>query len=388
VDQNVIDGIMTSHRNQEWINNENKAGIEQLSYSSMQGAEYLFPNYFPTTYRDRQIEGRLSDSYDAVVNLETRGANLIGTFAAAWDDAGLHSETFWLGWATVTQYGWTKSTPRLQQSTADFMDLFYGFESQDMTEAYVLLEEGARYYEALWDQVVSTERIKGYGSSFGKGIGGDMTDLTLQMPPLPSLNDLGMGMELSPEHTFRSRYEAEIHEASLLLVKNDRLISRLMQNMTRVSHNTYNLEVLLSLAYLERYTIETVLKLATIEESLEAASETKNNPAKAVDLLIAAHKLSGEIIRDQEIMWSDFTATWNKSRLPKNQSVGNKDYLHEFDDVKDHFADRRKGLEYMLAPFERMGMDHWRKQLEDVVIEFAKIHKIPASGLEATRLED
>jgi len=384
VHHNVINGIMTSNRNLEWINNQNKAGIEQLSYNSMQGSEYLFPNYFPTTYRGRQIKGRLSDTYGAVVNLESRGANLIGTFAAAWDDAGLHSETFWLGWATVTQYGWTKSTPGLQQNVADFMDLFYGFGSQDMTEVYSLLEEGARYYEALWDRVVSTERVKGYGSSFGKGIGGDMTDLTLQMPPLPSAKDLDPGLE----PTFRSRYEQKIDEASLLLEKNNLLLSRLMQNTTRVSHNAYNLEVLLALAFLERYTLETVLNLAKIEESLEAASGVENNPTKAMDLLIKAYKLSGEIIGDQDRMWADFTASWYKSRLPKNQSRGGVEYYYVFDDVKDHFADRRKGLEYMLAPFERMGMEEWRRQLEDVIMEYAGIHNIPATGLEAARLED
>ena len=87
-------------------------------------------------------------------------------------------------------------------------------------------------------------------------------------------------------------------------------------------------------------------------------------------------------------MWSDFTATWYKSRLPKNQSVGGKDFYHVFDDVKDHFADRRKGLEYMLAPSERMEIEEWRQQLEGVIVEFARFHNIPAKGLEATRLED
>ncbi len=100
------------------------------------------------------------------------------------------------------------------------MDVFYGFDSPDMVEVYVLLEEGARYYEALWDRVPSKERVKGYGNSHGKGIGGDMIDLLIQMPPLPS------GKDLSIEPTFRSKYEQKIEEASLLLKKNDMLISQ------------------------------------------------------------------------------------------------------------------------------------------------------------------
>ncbi|MEN8230849.1 MAG: beta-N-acetylhexosaminidase [Bacteroidota bacterium] len=382
VSKDVIDAIMTANRDNEWINNENRAGIEQLSYNSMQGSEYLFPNYFPTTYRGRQIDGRLSDTYGAVTELESRGANLIGTFAAAWDDAGLHNEIFWLGWATVTQYGWTKSTPVLQQSTADFMDLFYGYDSQDMVEAYVLLEEGARFYEALWDRVPSKERGKGYGSSFGKGIGGDLSDLLIQMPSLPSADDLNV------VPFFSLKYEQKIKEASLLLKKSDLLIAQLMRNMTRVSYNSYNLEVFLAIAFLERYTMETVLNLAKVEETLVAASKIYNDPAKVVSLLTDAYQLSGEIVKDQHKMWSAFKATWYKSRLPKNQSVGGRDFYHEFDDVKDHFADRRLGLEYMLAPFERMEIEEWRKQLISVINDFARLNNIPVKGVEATRLED
>jgi hypothetical protein len=360
---NVIDGIMNENKNDEWITNENEAGIKQLSYNSMQGSEYLFPNYFPTTYRGRHIDGRLSNTFGAVSNLESRGADLIGTFAAAWDDAGLHNETFWLGWATVTQYGWTKSTPALQQSIADFMDVFYGFDSPDMVEVYLLLEEGARYYEALWDRVPSKERVKGYGNSHGKGIGGDMIDLLIQMPPLPS------GKDLSIEPTFRGKYEQKIEEASLLLKKNDRLISQLMRNFTRVNHNSYNLEVFLAIAFLERYTMETVLNLAKVEDYLVAASKIDNDPAEAVQLMTDAYELSGKIIKEQNKMWPDFTATWYKSRLIKNNSVGGKDFYHEFDDVKEE-------------------MKEWRQELKNIVNDFARLHNIPVIGSETERLED
>ena len=91
---------------------------------------------------------------------------------------------------------------------------------------------------------------------------------------------------------------------------------------------------------------------------------------------------------EQKNMWSDFTATWYKSRLIKNQSAGGIDYLHEYDDVKDHFADRRKGLEYMLAPFERMEIEEWREQLKDITNDFARLHNIPVIGSETKRLED
>ena len=381
VPSDVIDAIMGPHKTEEWSINETKAGIDQLSYSSMQGAEYLFPNYFPTTYRDRQINGRLNDAFRDISNKQADGANLIGTFAAAWDDAGLHGETFWLGWATVSQYGWTQNTPSIQQNTVDFMDLFYGMDSPDMVETYIGLQEGARFYEDLWDRKESVERVKGYGNSKGKGVGGEMQDLLIDPPMIPSAKDLSF------EPVFSVKYAEKINEAKVLLEKSERLILELTRNITRVRYNSYNLEVLLSIAFLERYTMNMVINLAKVEDYLVKASKASSDN-QAVSLLVEAHQLSGKILQEQNEMWSALTATWGKSRLAKGASVGGKDFLHVYDDVKDHFADRRKGLEYMLAPFERTNIEGWRKQLSKVIAEFADQHNIPVRGMEAERLED
>jgi len=382
VPNSVIDAIMGSHKNPTWVENETKNGIKQLSYSSMQGAEYLFPNYFATDYRNRKINGRLYDAYVDIKNREADGAKLIGTFAAAWDDAGLHNETFWLGWATVTQYGWTKNTPTLLQNIVDFMDVFYGYDSPDMISVFKQIQEGARFYEDLWDtNIVSKERKRGYGNSEGKGVGAEFYDLQIQAPPLPSPKDLSI------KPNFRAKYESKIKEASLLLKKNELLTLQLVQNITRVRHNSYNLEVLLSIASLERYTMNTVVNLAKVEDYLVAASKSKDKKT-AVSHLVEAHKLSGKILEEQESMWKDFIFTWEKSQLTKGKDKEGKPFVHIFDDVKDHFADRRKGLEYMLAPFERIGIEAWRKQLGAVINEYANNNKISIKGFEAERLED
>tara|TARA_Y100001980_G_C14556806_1_gene350616 strand:- start:29059 stop:31293 length:2235 start_codon:yes stop_codon:yes gene_type:complete len=382
VPNNVIDAIMGTHKNSEWTINETKAGIDQLAYSSMQGSEYLFPNYFPTTYRDKKIEGRLYDAYNTIPERLKNGANLIGTFAAAWDDAGLHSETFWLGWATVTQYAWTMETPSLNENIVDFIEVYYGVDSPGLLSAYVLLEEGARFYESMWDKVPTKEREKGYGSSYGKGIGGDFKDLLIQPPPLPASEDL----HIKP--FFREKYGQKMEEAMALVSKNDQLIFQLLGNLKTVKHNRYNLEVYLSIAYLERYAMNTIIQLGEIEDVLVRASKVGIDKSQAIDLLIQAHSMAEKILREQDEMWAQLTFTWEKSRLMKGASANGKDFYHEFDDVKDHFADRRKGLEYMLAPFERIGLPAWKDQLATIIKEYAKAHNIPVKALDAKRLED
>jgi hexosaminidase len=87
-------------------------------------------------------------------------------------------------------------------------------------------------------------------------------------------------------------------------------------------------------------------------------------------------------------MWENLTGTWEKSRHEKGRSVNGRDYVFIMDDVKDHWADRRKGLDYMIAPFQRMNMPEWHSRLNERIREYASEHKVPVSGLEEERLED
>ncbi len=364
----MIDGVL----NVDWIDELNKAGIKQLNYNSIQGAEYLFPNYFATQYENSEIKGNLHSTAVSGVEAIKKGANLTGSFTAAWDDSGLHNELFWLGWATGAQYAWSVDKPSLEQSTADFMDAFYGYDSPDMVEVYRMIEDGARFYEDLWDNVISRERAPGYGDWMGKGINTERFDPTLATLPRPGI---------SSNPVFRTKYSRKIERAQLLRRENDRLISLLMRNMSRVSRNHYNLEVLLSIAYLEKYTINTLMNWVTIEDDLiKASKKSKDNPV-AMGLMVNAYNLAGEILKEKNEVVTELTTTWEKSRFEKCRSVGGRKFNHVLDDLKDHFADRRLGLDYMLAPFERMEIEKWQKQLMGAMTDFAKTHNLPIEGL-------
>ncbi|MBN2288534.1 MAG: beta-N-acetylhexosaminidase [Candidatus Glassbacteria bacterium] len=378
----IINGIMG--REPEYLAFQKKIGMRQLAYSSMQGAELLFPNFFSTTYRGRSTSGRLQDAMNTVPAGLAAGADPIGTFAAAWDDSGLHDETFWLGWATVTQYGWTVGKPALDQSVADFMDVFYGPDSPDMVEVYRLLIEGARFYEDLWDQVVSKERGPGYGNSRGKGIGTTRHDLTLDTPALPGPGSLEL------ERSFSARYREKLDRAAAIEPGNERLVQLLNRNLSRVSRNRYNLEALLSIAYLEKYAIHTALALERVEDYLARAAERAagNEPAAAVAALVEAYNLAGQVLEKGKWVMDELTRVWEKSRYEKCRSVGGRNFVHVLDDVKDHFADRRPGLDYMSAPFQRMDLEGWRVKLGERLREYAAANNVPVEGMKEARLED
>lgn len=250
-----------------------------------------------------------------------------------------------------------------------------------MVDVYKSLMKGARFYQNVWDRKTSVERPPSYGNSRGKGVGTERHDLLLEMPVIPSVSNLDRN------ENFKERYEAQIEEASQLFYENDELIHRLMDAVSRVSRNQYNLEVLLSIAYFERFTINTILHLSQIDGHLQRASESAE-AAVTIDHMISAHELAGRILEEQELMWNHFTATWHKSRFEKNRSVNGRDFVHVMDDVKDHFADRRAGLDYMLAPFQRMDIHGWRKKLYTLITDYAQLHNVPIAKGELERLED
>jgi len=288
-----------------------------------------------------------------------------------------------LGWVAVTQYGWTHTKPSVEQTVSDFFDIYYGRGNGDIADLYSLLEEGARFYEGLWDRATSKERGPGYGNSRGKGIGTERSDQFLEMPPLPEERTLEM------KGSFRDKYADKIEAARDLTPRNDLLIQRLMNKMTEVSRNRYSLEVLLSIAQLERFTLHVALGIARTEGYLFRASEVAaTEPDAAVRWMVEAYNLMGSILEAQEQMWENLTDVWEKGRFPKNRTVDGRQFVWVLDDVKDHFADRREGLDYMLAPFQRMDMPGWRARLLERAREYAELKGVPVEGLPEERLED
>jgi hypothetical protein len=262
--------------------------------------------------------------------------------------------------------------------------VFYGPGNGKMTEIYRVLQDGARFYEGLWDEVPSAERSRTYGNSVGKGIGGQCTDELLDMPQLPD------AATLKVEPTFSAKYEKKIEAARELEREHSDMVFELTQALSEVDRNHYNLEVLLSLAYLETFGIHLPLALSTVENYLVRAyeAEQQQDASRAVATLIEAYKLTEKIIEKKEWMFSNLETVWEKARFEKCATVNGREFVHVFDDVKDHFADRRKGLEYMIAPYERMKVEAWRDELGKRIEAYAKTRGVALEGMKEVRLED
>jgi hexosaminidase len=378
----LIDGVLDN--DPEEIKRENQHGLRHLAYTSIQGAELLFPNYFLYD-NDRYVSrGHLTSASEAIL-LRARAAKPIGVFGAAWDDSGLHNETFWLGWTIVAQNGWAPGLASTAQTTAEFMDVFYGPRASQMVEVYQALQRQARFFEGSWDRVVSRVRGPGYGNSYGKGIGTTRYDQTLPRPALPALP----GLDFTPIYN-SGRYGKLVDSARTAAIENDLLMHRIQENIGRAERNRYNLEVLLSLAEFTGHQSRLILGLRSIEDRLQAARDAaqKASHEQALGQLVAAYGQGREIIAGRKDVFANLKRTWEKSRYPKGQEVNGRKFVHVLDDVKDHWADRRADLSYMIAPEESIGLEKWMEQMGTAIQEYARTHNLPVRPLEEIRLED
>ena len=368
----IIDGVGGPSKPDDLARATHEHGMRQLVYASMQGAERLFPNHFAFVDRDgRRRPGRLADAHQVALRRGMRFGRPIGTFAAAWDDSGLHNETFWLGWAMMAQGGWTPGAASVEETAAAFMDLYYGRGVTDMVEVYRDMQAQARFWERAWDRSPSRVRGPAYGSSHGKRPV-QRRDMTLAAPALPKLPDLAV------EPVYARRYAKLLAEAPQRLRENDRLLGRLHANLVRARRNRYSLEVFVSLVDFVRAFLEMLLGIAAAEDRLvqAAAAEKEENRSQAVELLLGAHAGVGEILRRVGNSYGNLVRVWAKSRYPRNAPAGGREFVHVMDDVKDHFADRRADLSYHIAPFESIGLDRWRDALAELIASYARTHGI------------
>ncbi|HYK90556.1 MAG TPA: family 20 glycosylhydrolase, partial [Acidobacteriota bacterium] len=369
----LINGVMSDDARQ--TNAEDARGIRQLIYTSMQGEEDLFPGYLMLEDAGRRTPGRLETAFDTILSKAGQG-HPIGVYGAAWDDSGLHNETFWMGWAAVARYGWRPGVPSVEQHVAEFMNAYYGPRVTGMAEVYRGLQAQAHFFDDSWDRVVSKVRGPAYGNSEGKGIGTRRWDQTLPAPSLPTLP----GLDFKP--VYAGHYGQLAVKAGHMLVENDSLLQKLHENISKADRNRYNLEVFLSIAELAGHHDRMIAAMKTIEDTLqEAQKAARSSPRRAAGQLAAAYNQAREVVLERNRAFEYVKTVWEKSHFPKGREVNGRKFLHVMDDTKDHRADRRADLSYLIAPEESMGVEGWMNQLAVLIRQYAKSNNLPAPDL-------
>ncbi|HYM12334.1 MAG TPA: beta-N-acetylhexosaminidase [Bryobacterales bacterium] len=356
-------------------------GIREMIYTSSEGEEKLFPNYFilPASKRLHAGRGenpRVEETFDKIsFDSSRKDADLMGEINAGWADMGLHPETFWLGYATASGTAWHPGSPDPRESMSTFYPLFYGPDVVNMDQVYQLLSTQAQLWSDSWETVASTARKPIFGNSDNVyKPRRPAHDQSLPLPPAPAPENLRFASTWAQENAKR------LQLASEFLQENDELLGLVRMNLERASFNRYNLEVFLAVARLCRQNLEMLLEIGrmnTLLESAQAASQN-NQPRRAVAALDQAIAAAEKIRRGRNRALRDATATWYKSWHPRVAEANGRRFLHEVDDVKDHLPDRTVDMSYLVYRELLLPFGDWVNQIVAARNHYASANHLPA----------
>ena len=357
-----------------------KHGIRQLVYTSTQGEEPLFPHYYilPSTRRlhaKSVSNGRVTDMFNFISFTPARqNADLMGVFVAGWADAGLHPETFWLGYATGPATAWHPAAASPAELMNSFYDLFYGAGAQNMGRLYQLMSEQAQIWDDTWETSSSSARTPIWGNSdriFDPPKPAD--DQTLPPLPIPSSTNLTISRDWMQENTRR------LEMAAIALAENDELLDLLYANLKTVNKNQYNLEVFLSVAGLCRENLEMILELGQMSELLkEAQTAARQGKAdEAVASLDEALNTAAGIQRRRNRALQNATTTWYQTWFPRVAEANRRRYLNQVDDVKDHKPVRTVDMSYLVYRELLYPLGDWAAGTLAARNEYARAHQLP-----------
>jgi hypothetical protein len=129
-----------------------------------------------------------------------------------------------------------------------------------------------------------------------------------------------------------------------------------------------------------RHQCRLVPGLAFLEEKLKSAHAAAGDkdPERAAGYLNEARQHAALLIGERKSVFADLQRVWEKSRYPKGREVNGRKFLHVMDDVKDHWADRRPDLSYLIAPEESIGLEKWSQELSGILRAFREKNKLPS----------
>jgi len=354
-------------------------GIRQMIYTSSEGEEKLFPDYFILPASKHLHDGysgtpRVRDSFEKIsFDASRRDADLIGEVNAGWADMGLHPETFWLGYIASASAGWHPGSPDPRESMSAFYPLFYGPGVRRMDRLYQLMSGQAQFWSDSWDEIQSTARKPIWGNSYGIfNPPQPAHDQTLPLPPAPS-------EDLSYSSDWAAKNAKRLSLASDSMADNDALLGLLHENLRLARFHRYNLDVYLSIAQLCRQNLEMLDGIRRIDALLAAAaSQRRSNPKEAVESVDQALEIARQIRRERNRVLRDTEATWYKSWFPRVAKANGRTFLHELDDVKDHLPDRTVDMSYLVYRETLLPFGAWVTKIQGSRNRFAAANGLPA----------
>ena len=317
-------------------------GYKVFAYDPNPGIEHIFLPYFFKLRRQNRVEGSLEASHNFLTS-NTQSGVFDGVIATSWDDAGLHNQVWMLRFATAGAFSWNGNEPSLEEFRASFFKNYYGPNARNMDELFQLFNEGAYYY--MW----TLERNVWHHGVIGK----------THLPDLPR----GDALEYDPY--WNKEYEDKVKESEEMAAKMQRAMDIIEANQNTGVRNAYDFEVFQSLANLIWHTTQTYKDLSQVEYAITQAHRRHfESHDSAYQHMEKAATIVEKSLERREKIFKHLVATWEKVRLPKGMSTGDKEYFFQQDRAR-HFANRAPDMTYHILDEQHLDMEGYLAGLRE-----------------------
>ncbi|HUU29170.1 MAG TPA: beta-N-acetylhexosaminidase [archaeon] len=319
-------------------------------YDPNPGIEHLFLPYFYRLRDEKEVPGCLEMSYKAVSTGALTGL-FDGMVATSWNCSGVHNQLWMLRYIVAAEYSWSGKAPAYNEFKEKYFKNYYGPQSLDMPELFLLLNKASYYY------MDNFERKVWHWGEVGK----------THLPDLPR-DDL----EYDPY--WNTEYRGMVERSRAVLPQMERVKNICSTNLALGVNNSYDFELFTGLAELFEHTARTYLALSELENAITQAHRKHfSSHQAAYEALKRAERIIEENLEERGTVFNKIKATWEKSQLPKGMSTPEKKYLHARDQQRN-FANRRPDLSFMIYDEELLGLEDYLARLREYMQWYSKTY--------------
>ncbi len=338
----------------EYLSAARQAGYKVWIYASNPGIEPLFLSFFPWTQQSmwradtcRIHSGAFQETGEIAKAAKAKVVD--GSITTSWEDSGLHNQCWMPRFICAAEFSWKADGRDVNTWARRYFRNYFGTESRDMRELFVILQESANFYYDTFQR-----RIWHWGD-VGK----------IHVPDFPR-------EDLEFSDFWRTRYAKLIHAATAERQKLQRALEILDDNLARDVRHKYDLEIFRSCAELMRHNADLILMLGNLENAISQASDycyfggerplTPANRKQALIWMRKAEAMIADHLADRAQTFSNLVAVWEKTRLPKGLSLPQKPFFHQKDRAR-HFANRTADMNYLILDEQILDLEGYLDKL-------------------------
>ena len=325
-------------------------GYPLYVYDPNPGIEHLFLPYFYRETEYNQYGSHLERSYNRLSAAALSGI-FEGMISTSWNCSGVHNQIWMLRYIIAAEYSWSGKGPDLGEFEDKYFANYYGPESRDVKELFLLLNKASYYYMSAFER-----KVWHWGEA-GK----------THLPDLPR-DDI----EYDP--FWNSEYSEMVERSRKQLPRMERVLDICRVNLELAVKNSYDFELFTCIAELFRHTAHTYLALSDLEKAITLAHRAHfDNHEAACSALQHAANIIEINLAEREEVFSLITTIWEKSQLPRGMSTPEKKYVHGRDQQRN-FANRRPDLSFMIYDEQLLGLEKYLEQLQDYIAWYNKTY--------------